>query len=86
MWARWHIISSLSEKVGGRDPRVPHIIAPMVVVTTYCRFHCCSSGMRHSMQVCTVKAGFPSCGDVGNRYGNETDLGKFLTLISESML
>jgi len=26
----WHIISALSEKVGGRVPRVPHLIAPMV--------------------------------------------------------
>jgi len=31
MLGNWHIISPLSEKVGGRIPRVPHLIAPMVV-------------------------------------------------------
>jgi len=24
MWGKWHIISPLSEKVGGTRPRVPH--------------------------------------------------------------
>jgi len=28
--ATWHIIFPLSEKVGGRVPRVPHLIAPML--------------------------------------------------------
>jgi len=29
MWWTWHIISPLSEKVGGRVPRDPHLIVPM---------------------------------------------------------
>ena len=36
MWGTWHIISQLSEKVGGRVPRVPHLIAPMTA-TDYAR-------------------------------------------------
>jgi len=29
MWGTWHIISPLSEKVGGHIPREPHLIARM---------------------------------------------------------
>jgi len=31
MWGTWHIITPLSEKVGGRVPRAPHLIAPMLL-------------------------------------------------------
>jgi len=33
MWGTWHTISPLSEKVGRRVSRVPHLIAPMGEVT-----------------------------------------------------
>jgi len=33
-WGTWHIMSPPSEKVGGHVPRVPHQIAPMLIICT----------------------------------------------------
>ena len=35
MWGTWHIVSPLSEKVGGDAPHVPHLIAPMHKLTLH---------------------------------------------------
>jgi len=40
MWGKWHIISPLSEKVGGGVPRVPHLIASMSRRKANSRNHC----------------------------------------------
>jgi len=62
-WGTWHIISELSEKVGGRVPRVPHLIAP--VCGTNSNNRVISSGdlyfcmLPQCEALCTCCSGFP---------------------------
>jgi len=48
MGGTWHIMSPLSQKVGGHVPRVPHQIAPMVVQHIINSQPCCHYAMRYS--------------------------------------
>ena len=57
-WGTWHIISPLPEKVGGRVPHVPHLIAPMHAVMslqfTHVSSFACKGGLRKSRADCST--------------------------------